>query len=135
MPAAPDRARRLDDAGLRWRLGHQPAFARTLDDATWFAVGWGFIAVASGICTTVEFLLQTAGAREIWTWPPVAAGGQFLVALVSGAVAARAPLVGCLRATDPSAARRHRIRRRHQHQPRWPGPTGQRDPREEAGLP
>ena len=23
MPAAPDRARRLDDAGLRWRLGDQ----------------------------------------------------------------------------------------------------------------
>ena len=81
-----------DDAHLH-HYGYRQQFTRSLRHFESFAVAFSFISITTGIFTTYGFALVTGGPRSIWTWL-IVAGGQALVALVYGALAARVPLSG-----------------------------------------
>jgi len=81
-----------DDKDLQ-EFGYRPDFKRTLRSFESFAIAFSFISITTGIFSTFSFTLVTSGPRGIWTWWIVIAG-QFLVAAVYGALAAKIPLSG-----------------------------------------
>jgi len=74
-------------------FGYRQEFRRELPRFASFAIGFSFISITTGIFTTYGAVLNWGGPAGIWTWP-VVIGGQILVALVFGALAARIPLAG-----------------------------------------
>jgi amino acid transporter len=73
--------------------GYKQEFGRTIRRFAAFAIGFSFISITTGIFTTYGTILNSAGPLGVWTWPIVIVG-QFFVALVFGALAARMPLAG-----------------------------------------
>ncbi len=82
-----------DDDALLPRFGYRQQFVRSLRHFESFAVAFSFISITTGIFTTYGFALATGGPRSIWIWL-IVTGGQALVALVYGSLAARVPLSG-----------------------------------------
>lgn len=74
-------------------FGYKQELKRELGWYTSFAVAFGFVSIATGIFTTYGTVISTSGPRGIWTWA-LASLGQFAVALVFGALAARIPVSG-----------------------------------------
>jgi amino acid transporter len=74
-------------------FGYSQKFLRTIRSFDSFAVAFSFISITTGIFATFGYLLNTGGPRGLWTWPIVIVG-QYLVAMVYGALASRIPLAG-----------------------------------------
>jgi urea carboxylase system permease len=76
-------------------LGYKSELRRTFGSFTTFAVGYAFISVLTGMFTLYGFAWAAGGPASFWAFI-VAAGGQFLFALVFAEVAVRYPLQGSL---------------------------------------
>jgi urea carboxylase system permease len=76
-------------------LGYKSELRRTFGSFTTFAVGYAFISVLTGMFTLYGFAWGAGGPASFWAWV-LAAGGQFLFALVFAEIAVRYPLQGSL---------------------------------------
>jgi urea carboxylase system permease len=76
-------------------LGYKTELRRTFGSFTTFAVGYAFISVLTGMFTLYGFAWAAGGPASFWAFV-IAAGGQFLFALIFAEVAVRYPLQGSL---------------------------------------
>jgi amino acid transporter len=83
----------LGDDRILSSFGYRQELRRALRSFSLYAVAFSIISITTGLFTNFGFGLQHLGPASIFLWP-VAAVGQFLVALVVAELGTRIPLAG-----------------------------------------
>jgi amino acid transporter len=93
MSAIPEHTHHEHDVADLARFGYEQELKRSLGIFISFAVAFSYISPSTGIFTLFALGLTTLGGAFIWTWP-VAAAGQFIIALNFAEVTSHYPVAG-----------------------------------------